>query len=345
MKMTPWRKVAASSVAVAGLLTGSVVANAASEPAPAPMGSEPGGSTSACETATTEADIVDSFTELDMSGISVTIGSKNFTEQYVLGWLGYLAMEAAGAEVSEAIDLGGTNVVREALLGGEIDMSWEYNGTGWAQHLGLPDPSFDPDELTEGVCLKDLEENDMRWIGRSPFNNTYGFVSRPDLLDENGEPFTFETMAAYLEENPDATVCMESEFPSRDDGLVLWEEFTGSVISSSQEVILDTDVIYDQTRDGECDFGEVFTTDERVATYGLNLVDDQGVMIIYNVSLTMKDETYQQAPEAFKSIAATILSRLTQEQMLALNGLAAESGDPEGVARTFLVEEGLIPEG
>ena len=295
-----------------------------------------------CETATDEGDIVESFGELDMSGVEITIGSKNFTEQYVLGWLGYLALEEAGADVSEAIDLGGTNVVREALLGGEIDASWEYNGTGWSEHLGLPDPSFDPDELTAGVCARDLDENSVRWIGRSPFNNTYGFASRPDLVDENGEPFDFMGMAAYLEENPDASVCMESEFPARDDGLVLWEDHTGYVLPSEQEVILDTDVIYEQTAQGECDFGEIFTTDERIHSLGLNLVVDPGVMILYNVSLTMLDETYQQAPDEFEAIAATILGGLDEETMLSLNGQAAETGDPETVARDYLVEQGLI---
>ncbi|MFV0306440.1 MAG: glycine betaine ABC transporter substrate-binding protein, partial [Desertimonas sp.] len=297
-----------------------------------------------CETSTTDDDIVEAIGDIDLSGVEVTIGSKNFTEQYVLGWLGYLAMEEAGATVDEAIDLGGTNVVREALLAGEIDMSWEYNGTGWAEHLGQADPSFVPETLTAEVCALDLEENDMRWIGRSPFNNTYGFASRPDLVDDDGEPLDFDGMAAYLEENPDATVCMESEFPARDDGLVLWEDHTGYVLPVEQEVILDTDVIYEQTASGECDFGEIFTTDERVNTLGLNLVADPGVMILYNVSLTMTDETYQQAPDAFRSIAATLLADLDEETMLELNGAAAETGDPEQVARDYLVEQGLIEE-
>jgi osmoprotectant transport system substrate-binding protein len=332
---------AVAALAVAAISVGAGIAPAHASAPPDDTGAGDM-ATAECETATDESDIVESFGELDMSGVEVTIGSKNFTEQYVLGWLGYLALEEAGATVDEAIDLGGTVVVREALLGGEIDASWEYNGTGWSEHLGMADPSFDPDELTAGVCALDLAENNMRWIGRSPFNNTYGFASRPDLLNENGEPFDFMGMAAYLEENPDATVCMESEFPARDDGLVLWEDHTGYPLPSEQEVILDTDVIYEQTAQGECDFGEIFTTDERIHSLGLNLVEDPGVMILYNVSLTMLDETYQQAPDEFEAIAATILEGLDEETMLSLNGQAAEEGNPEEVARNYLVEQGLI---
>ena len=53
----------------------------------------------------------------------------------------------------------------------------EYNGTGWAVHLGQEDPSFDPVELTNSVAEMDLEKNNIIWIGRSPFSNTYGFAS------------------------------------------------------------------------------------------------------------------------------------------------------------------------
>ena len=71
-----------------------------------------------------------------------------------------------------------------------------------------------------------MKENDIKWVGRSPFNDTYGFAANGDLAKEEG-PFDFDSMAAYLKENPDTTVCMETEFPDRPDGLVLWEEATG----------------------------------------------------------------------------------------------------------------------
>jgi osmoprotectant transport system substrate-binding protein len=253
------------------------------------------------------------------------------------------AFEAAGADVADKVNLGGTNVARAALESGDIDVYMEYNGTGWTQHLGLEDPSFDSDELTQGVRERDLAENDIVWIDRSPFNNTYGFVSSPALTEENGGAFTIQTMVNYLRDNPDATLCLESEFPSRSDGLILTETYAGYDIPDSQITILQTGVIYNETKDDNCDFGEVFTTDGRIPALGLTLVEDPGVNIVYNVSLTMRNEKYQEAPAAFDGIAAEILAPLDNERMAELNArVSAEGEDPDDVARDYLVEEGLI---
>ena len=131
--------------------------------------------------------------EYDLSGQSYTIGSKDFTEQIVLGQILVQVLEAAGADVNDQTNLGGTVQNRDALLSGDIDMYWEYNGTGWQVHLEQPDPSDDPETLTENVRELDLEENDIQWIGRSPFNDTYGFATPPDV-----GPITLEEMAEEI---------------------------------------------------------------------------------------------------------------------------------------------------
>ncbi|MEQ8839406.1 MAG: glycine betaine ABC transporter substrate-binding protein [Acidimicrobiales bacterium] len=279
---------------------------------------------------------------LDLSDQTYTVGSKNFTEQFVLGELLVASLEAAGAEVNNQIDLGGTEINRESLLTGNIDMYWEYNGTGWTVHLTREDPSDDPDTLTQNVREADLEENNIRWIGQSPFNNTYGFATATDFLDD-GAPFSFDSMAAYLEANSDAIVCMEEEFPVRPDGLVLWEEATGYEIPESQIEILESGAIYNQTANGDCDFGEIFTTDGRIPALDLNVVEDPGVMILYNVSLTLPDDVYQTAPEAIDTIVGEILAPLDDETMAELNRRVTEGGeDAADVASQFLVDEGII---
>ena len=281
--------------------------------------------------------------DADLSGVSITVGSKDFDEQKVLGNILADAYEAAGAKVDRKIDLGGTNVVRKALLSGDIDSYAEYNGTGWAEHLKQEDPSDNGEELTEKVRKMDLEENDIVWVGRAPFNNTYGFVTGPDLTKKNGGPFTFDSMAKYLKENPDAKVCMEAEFPSRSDGLVLWEEATGYKIPKSQQEILDTGLIYTETQKGNCDFGEVFTTDGRISELDLSVVDDGGATTIYNISINVRKDVYDEAPEAFDTIAEAVLAPLDQETMTALNEqVSAEGEDPADVAKQHLVDAGLI---
>jgi len=152
-------------------------------------------------------------------------------------------------------------------------------------------------------------------------------------------------MMEYVVATPDAIVCMESEYPNRDDGLVLMEEATGLEIPEAQRLILDTGIIYTETADNNCDFGEVFTTDGRIGALGLTLVEDPGVNILYNVSVNLRDEVYSQAPDAFDSIVEGILTPLDNERMATLNGLVSVDGeDPQAVARDFLVQEGLIAE-
>lgn len=283
------------------------------------------------------------LSEYDLSGIDIAVGSKDFDEQLVLGEILVAAFEAAGANVDNKVNLGGTNIARAALESGDIDVYMEYNGTGWTQHLGLEDPSFNSNELTQGVRERDFEENDIRWIGQSPFNNTYGFVSSPELTDENGGAFNIQTMVDYLEAHPDASLCLESEFPSRSDGLVLTEEFAGYDIPDSQITILDTGVIYSEAAANNCDFGEVFTTDGRIPALELTLVEDPGVNIVYNISMTIRDDKYQEATEAFDAIAGLILEPLNNERMGGLNAqVSAEGEDPVDVARQYLVDEGLI---
>ena len=280
--------------------------------------------------------------DIDMSGLDVTVGSKDFTEQFVLGEILVQALEATGATVTNEVNLGGTSVNREALLAGEIDMYWEYNGTGWTVHLAQEDPSDDPDTLTEAVREMDLAENSIQWVGQAPFNNTYGFATGPALTEENGGPFDLQGMADYLKEKPDAQVCMETEFPNRPDGLVLFTDATGYEIPEGQQQILDTNVIYTETAQGGCSFGEIFTTDGRIPALDLSIVDDGGAFILYNVSLNVRDETYQEAPDQFDALVPLLVDPLDEATMAELNRQVSVDGeDAADVAKQYLQDQGL----
>ena len=293
-----------------------------------------------CETANDQDDSVAALTELDFSGLDINVGSKDFVEQFVLGQLAIVGLEAGGATVTDSTNLGGTVVNRDALLANEIDTYFEYNGTGWTVHLAQEDPSFDAVTLTNDVCVKDLADNDIRWVGVSPFNDTYGFAT---AADSPAAGVDLQGMMDYVNENADATVCMETEFPNRPDGLVLLEDATGLTIPEGQVEILDTGVIYDETASGNCTFGEVFTTDGRIPALDLDLVEDPGVFILYNVSMTMPDSVYQQAPEAFEALADTIFAGLDEETMAELNRrVSADGEDPRAVAEDYLTQQGLL---
>ena len=277
-----------------------------------------------------------------LDGVSLTIGSKDFTENILLGEMLAQATEAAGASVDNQVNLGGTSVNRDALMSGDIDVYPEYNGTGWTVHLGNEDPSSDPQELFDVTSTADLEQNDIKWVGTSPFNNTYGFAAFGDLAEQEGG-FDFQSMADYLKANPDATVCMETEFPDRPDGLVLFEDATGYELPGSQTKILDTGLIYTETAKGACDFGEVFTTDGRIQALNLELVDDQGVMILYNVSFTFRNAVYDEHADVYDDLVDSILEGLDEEKMAELNGKVDVDGQQASrVAEDYLKEIGLL---
>lgn len=279
----------------------------------------------------------------DDGDTTIVVGSKDFTENILLGQMLVIALEEAGIAVEDRTILGGTSVNRDALLADEINVYPEYNGTGWTVHLGQEDPSFDRLELYQLVADKDLADNGIRWVGLSPLNNTYGFASSPAATAANGgEAFTFQTMADYLEANPDAVACMESEFPGRPDGLILWENHTGYTMPQSQQVILETGVIYTETGNDNCDFGEVYTTDGRIDGLGLGLVDDPGVMILYNLSYTFRDDVLEASGPELVTIAEAIVNSLDNPTMVALNFEVDINGrEYSDVARQHLESIGL----
>jgi osmoprotectant transport system substrate-binding protein len=279
----------------------------------------------------------------DLEGVKLTVGSKDFTENILLGKMFAQAVEANGAEVTDKTNLGGSAVNRAALLNKRIDMTPEYNGTGWTVYLKHPNPAKDPLTLYKKVAAEDLKKNGVKWIGTSPFNNTYGFAASPALAEKNGGEFDLQGMADYLKANPSAKVCMETEFPDRPDGLTLFEKATGYEIPASQTQILETGLIYTQTGKGDCDFGEVFTTDGRIQALKLSLVKDPGVFILYNVSFTMLDAEYKKHAAVYDKIAEDILKPLDNEKMASLNAQVDVEGTPaDKVAEDYLKEQKII---
>jgi osmoprotectant transport system substrate-binding protein len=295
----------------------------------------------ACSSSTTDSSADSGTNALD--GVSVTVGSKDFTENILLGQMLAQALAAEGADVTDQTDLGGTSVNREALLAGDIDVYPDYNGTGWTVHLGQQAPGQDPEILFNDVAEMDLAENQIQWVGRSPFNDTYGFAANGDLATEQGGGFDLQSMADYLEANPDATLCLETEFPDRPDGLILFTDATGYTVPQDQIQILDTGLIYTETANGACQFGEVYTTDGRITALNLSLVDDPGVFILYNASYTWNDGVYQENADVYTRLADEIFAPLDAAKMAELNAqVDIEGNKAEDVAAEYLKEIGLL---
>ena len=286
-----------------------------------------------------------SSSSTDLSDADFTVGSKDFTEQQNLGYITLLALEDAGATVEDQVGLAGTNATRQALEQGNIDMYWEYTGTIWITHLGHTDPIPNSQKQYEAAAKEDLQKNDLKLLEPAKFNNTYALAIRQEEQKKLGVE-KLSDLKQLVEENPDeASVCIESEFRSRDDGLPGLEKAYGFEFPQDNISLFDTGVIYNRTDKGEpCNFGEVFTTDGRIAGLGLYpLKDDKNLFPKYNPALEVKKSTYKQYGEQLDKIFTPIAQALDAKTMQELNTKVDVEGiPPEDVAEQWLEKEGFI---
>ena len=275
-----------------------------------------------------------------LKGATLAVGSKEFDEQLLLGQLTIQMLKAAGATVSDKTNIQGSTAARNALKSGKTDVYWDYNGTGWVNYLGHDDPIQDPQEQFDAVKKEDLEKNGLVWGSPAPFNNTYAFATTEEFAMKNNLETTTD-MAKYVKDN-DVSVCVESEFAARPDGLPGVVKAYDMKLSGKVKK-LGLGVIYAQIDKGTCEFGEVFTTDGRIAALGLKpLVDDQKFFPLYNGAVVMREETDKKYP-AILEVMAPLSAKLTTETMASLNAKISSDGlPPEQVAKDFLTEEGFI---
>ncbi|MBW3603519.1 MAG: glycine betaine ABC transporter substrate-binding protein [Actinobacteria bacterium] len=307
-------------------------------------GQDPGDATaSASPSATT--DVAAGGTDLD--GADITVGSKDYDEQLVLSNISTIVLEAAGVNVIDRLDLGGTEAVRSALTGGQIDHYWEYTGIGWFMHLGKERPPPDPQEQWEQVRDGELA-NGVVWLTPAPFNNTYGIAFPRKAARRLGRPETLSDLGELVEDESDtATLCVEREFQSRRDGLPGMEEAYGFELPEDNVTTLDLGVVYSALSDRDpCNFGEVFTTDGRIAALDLEVLeDDLGFFPVYNATPVFTIDVYRQYGRALEDLFEPVAEALTQETMIELNKRLSSDGElPEDVARSFLTDNDLLPE-
>jgi osmoprotectant transport system substrate-binding protein len=281
-----------------------------------------------------------------LKGASLTVGSKEFTEQKVLGQITVLALENAGADVDDQTGLAGSVAARKALLSGDIDMYWEYTGTGWITHLKETEPIPDSTEQYQAVAERDLKENKIRWLDPAPANNTYAFAVKSESYEKLGvkKMSDFKTL---VEQRPnDASVCVGEEFTSRDDGLPGVQktyDFKFTKVTKIDEGLIYTETDKGADGGGKCNFGEVFITDGRIKANDLKIIeDDKSFFPKYNPSLTVRDDVLQKYPqieEVFKPIAA----KLDDATLQTLNAQVDVEGLTEDeVAEEWLKDQGFI---
>ncbi len=276
----------------------------------------------------------------------VVVGSKEFTEQLVLGQMTIQILEANGIPTVDETNLGGTIVLREAQEIGEVDLAWEYTGTGLITHLGFEDPITDPDEAYQVVRDEDYERNQLVWLDYAPLNNTYTIMMREEDAEELGIE-TISDLAEAINEGVEApdpgqwVFATNHEYSVREDGYPGLTEHYGFHFDGTQ--IMDLGITYGALRDGDVAVAMGFATDGRIDGFDLvNLEDDQEYHPVYNGAPVIRAETLDQYPE-IEEIMRELSRLLDDETMQELNAMVDMEGyEPSEAAEQFLEEEGLI---
>ncbi len=275
--------------------------------------------------------------------VRLSVGSKNFTEQQILGDITVQALEAAGAEVIDKTGLGDTEEVRLALVSGGVDLYWEYTGTGWLVHLAEPQSISDPQELYQAVAEEDLSQNGIAWLQPSTANNTYAVAVREEAAEELGIA-TISDLGRLIEERPeDATLCVGDEFNSRADGLPGLERHYGFEFAADKVFQISPGTVYGAVDRGEtCTFGSVYRTNGRIPELDLRLLeDDNDFFASYNPSVTMREATLERYPE-LEDLFGSIAAQLDTETLRQLSASVEVDGQDSGrVAERWLRENGF----
>ncbi|WP_197319489.1 glycine betaine ABC transporter substrate-binding protein [Saccharomonospora sp. NB11] len=277
----------------------------------------------------------------ELEGVEIVVGSKDFTENVVLSYLTQLTLKAAGASPVDLSNIAGSNGARAALQNGQIDVMWEYTGTGWLSYLGEEEPIASEEEQYEAVRKADLERNGLVWLPYSDVNNTYGFATTEDYAQRHGLS-TMSDVTEFLKQNPqEAEFCLDTEFVNRPDGMPGVRATYGLTVTETK--IFGSGAIYAAVVNGTCNFGEVFTTDGRIAGLNLRVMeDDKRFFPQYNAAVTLREETHERYPQIAEALAP-VSEALNNEEITELNKQVDVDGrDAAEVAKDWLVEKGFI---
>jgi glycine betaine/choline ABC-type transport system substrate-binding protein len=277
----------------------------------------------------------------DNNGVQITVGSKNFTEQIVLGEIYAQALEAAGYDVSTDLNLGDETVALEALESGEVDGYPEYTATALTSFFEFApeDVPADPQQAFE-ESQDDFENLGLVAYPPTPFSS----ANAVGLLAKTAEELDVSTISDLEGKSQDLTLYGSPECRQRIDCLVGLEQNYGLEFKDFTPV--DIGLRYEVLDKGDADLSILFTTDAQLftdpETYTI-LEDDQGVLPAGNVLFVARQETADEAGEDFGATIEAVQENLTLEVMQELNARVDVDREQEAdVAHDYLVEFGYV---
>jgi osmoprotectant transport system substrate-binding protein len=273
------------------------------------------------------------------ASVKLTIGSKNFTEQKVLGEIYAQALAAAGYSVSKQLNLGDEKTALKALKQGDISAYPEYTGTILTSFFGKK--------------AEDLPKDDQKAYEEAKFSlGTEGITALPPtpFVSSNEVAVTKETADKYsLQKISDLskvasklTLYGSPECRQRLDCLLGLQQVYG--LKFKKFVPVDIALRHEVLTSGQADVSIVFTTDPQIKREGFVLLeDDKGMFPPYNSTLLLKKTTADKAGPDLETVVGQVNKGLTDEVMQELNArVDLDKKTPDVVAGEYLKESGLV---
>lgn len=271
--------------------------------------------------------------------VTLKVGSKDFTEEFILGEMYALLLEDAGFKVERKFNLGGTPVAHEALVKGEIDLYPEYTSTGLMTVL-KQSPIQDPGAVLEAVRKGYKEKFNLEWLTPASFNNTQALATTREVSEKYGIK-TYSDLAAKAGE---LRLGGPAEFAEREDGIKGLQRAYGGFQFKEFRQLGTGSLRYEALKNGQVDVVVAFGTDGQISGMGLVLLkDDKAFYPPYQAAPVVRSDVLAKNPKIAEALNK-LAPLLTEEVMAGLNWKVdgPEKQEFAAVARAFLQEKGLI---
>ena len=278
----------------------------------------------------------------------VVVSSKVDSEGALLGNLIATMLEAHGIPVTRRIQLGPTEIVRKAILAGQIDIYPEYTGNGGLFFKQERDPVWrDPDAGYARVKALDQARNELIWLTPAPADNTWEIAVRRDLAAARSLR-TLADFAHYVTAGGEVRLAASSEFVNSANALPAFEAAYGFTLRRRQMLVLaggDTAATLRAAADGTDDVNAAmaYGTDGALAALGLvSLADNKHVQIVYRPAPVVRGAVLRRYP-AIPDLLDPVFSDLSLDTLRRLNARIAVDGfDAKTVAAEFLRTRGFV---
>jgi osmoprotectant transport system substrate-binding protein len=272
------------------------------------------------------------------STTKLTIGSKNFTEQKVLGEIYAQALAAAGYDVSTELNLGDEKTALKALEGGDISAYPEYTGTALLSFFGYTADKLPSDETEAFDLAKEgFAKKDLTALTPTPFVSS----NEVGVTKETADKLGLKKISDLEGKSQDLTLYGSPECRQRLDCKLGLEKVYG--LKFKKFVPVDIALRHEVLKKGQADVSIVFTTDPQNKREGFVLLeDDKGMFPPYNSTLVVRNDVIEKAGPDFAKTVEMVNKGLTDEVMQELNArVDLDKQTPEDVAGQYLEESGL----